>query len=57
MNPKIDKTFYGSITIEGVLYEHDVLILLSGGKVLDSGGSDLKDWLYWFCGIGREPGG
>ena len=30
MNPKIDKTEYGSITIGGVVYDHDVLIRLSG---------------------------
>jgi hypothetical protein len=30
MNPKIDETVFGSISIEGELYEHDVLIRLSG---------------------------
>ena len=30
MRPKIDDTWFGSITIEGELYEHDVLIRLSG---------------------------
>lgn len=30
MIPKIDKTVFGSITVEGVLYDHDVLIRLSG---------------------------
>ena len=31
MNPRIDTTEFGSITIEGAVYEHDVLIRLSGG--------------------------
>ena len=31
MNPKIDSTEFGSITIEGKTYDHDVLIRLSGG--------------------------
>lgn len=30
MKPKIDKTTFGSITIEGELFEHDVLIRLNG---------------------------
>lgn len=30
MNPKIDKTKFGSITIEGEKYENDVLIRLNG---------------------------
>jgi hypothetical protein len=30
MTPRIDKTVFGSITIEGVRYEHDVLISLYG---------------------------
>jgi hypothetical protein len=30
MNPKIDSTDFGSITISGVEYEHDVLIRLDG---------------------------
>ena len=32
MQPKIDRTSFGSITIEGEVFEHDVLIGL-GGKV------------------------
>ncbi len=30
MKPSIDQTTFGSITIEGVRFEHDVLIRLSG---------------------------
>jgi hypothetical protein len=30
MSPRIDKTEFGSITIEGTLYDHDVIIRLSG---------------------------
>ena len=30
MKPRIDKTEFGSITIEGILYDHDVIIRLSG---------------------------
>ncbi|MDW7732366.1 MAG: MTH938/NDUFAF3 family protein [Methanolobus sp.] len=30
MNPKIDSTEFGSITIEGKLYEKDVLVRLNG---------------------------
>ncbi len=30
MRPKIDATWFGSITIEGERYEHDVVIRLSG---------------------------
>jgi hypothetical protein len=30
MKPRIDKTEFGSITIEGTLYDHDVIIRLSG---------------------------
>lgn len=30
MNPKIDSTKFGSITIEGTKYEHDVVIRLDG---------------------------
>ena len=30
MRPKIDDTWFGSITIEGKRYEHDVVIRLSG---------------------------
>lgn len=30
MKPKIDKTKFGSITIEGEKYDHDILIRLSG---------------------------
>lgn len=33
MNPKIEKTKFGSITIAGVEYEHDVLIRLDGKVV------------------------
>lgn len=33
MKPTIDATHFGSITIEGVKYEHDVLIRL-GGEVI-----------------------
>jgi hypothetical protein len=32
MQPRIDRTQFGSVTIDGKLYEHDVLIRL-GGKV------------------------
>jgi hypothetical protein len=32
MRPRIDRTQFGSVTIDGKLYEHDLLILL-GGKV------------------------
>ena len=32
MQPRIDRTRFGSVTIDGRLYEHDVLIRL-GGKV------------------------
>ena len=32
MKPKIDRTMFGSITIEGQIYERDVIIRL-GGKV------------------------
>lgn len=31
MKPKIDKTKFGSITVAGKKYEHDVLIRLGGG--------------------------
>ena len=30
MRPKIDDTWFGSITVEGKRYEHDVVIRLSG---------------------------
>lgn len=30
MRPKIDATWFGSITVEGKRYEHDILIRLSG---------------------------
>lgn len=30
MKPSIDQTAFGSITLEGVCFEHDVLIWLSG---------------------------
>ena len=30
MQPRIDRTQFGSVTIDGKLYEHDVLIRLSG---------------------------
>jgi hypothetical protein len=30
MNPRIDQTAFGSITIEGTLFEHDVIIRLGG---------------------------
>lgn len=30
MRPKIDDTWFGSITLEGERYEHDVIIRLSG---------------------------
>ena len=30
MNPRIDKTSFGSITIDGETYEHDILIRLDG---------------------------
>jgi hypothetical protein len=30
MNPRIDRTMFGSVTIEGKRYERDVLIRLSG---------------------------
>ena len=30
MKPRIDRTEFGSITIEGVLYDHDVVIRMSG---------------------------
>ena len=30
MKPRIDQTSFGSITIEGTVFEHDVLIRLSG---------------------------
>lgn len=30
MKPKIDRTSFGSITIEGEVYDHDVLIRLGG---------------------------
>ena len=30
MKPRIDQTKFGSITIEGTLFEHDVIIRLSG---------------------------
>ncbi len=30
MKPKIDKTKFGSITVEGEKYEHDILIRLNG---------------------------
>lgn len=30
MRPKIDDTWFGSITVEGKRYEHDILIRLSG---------------------------
>lgn len=33
MRPKIDDTWFGSITIEGTRYEHDVIIRLSGKVV------------------------
>jgi hypothetical protein len=32
MQPRIDRTQFGSVTIDGTVYEHDVLIRL-GGKV------------------------
>ncbi len=32
MQPKIDRTMFGSITIDGDVFEHDVLIRL-GGKI------------------------
>ena len=31
MKPRIDQTEFGSITIEGTLFEHDVIIRLQGG--------------------------
>ena len=30
MNPHIDKTSFGSITVEGIEYSHDIVIRLSG---------------------------
>jgi len=30
MQPRIDRTQFGSVTIDGKVYEHDVLIRLSG---------------------------
>jgi hypothetical protein len=30
MRPKIDDTWFGSVTVEGKRYEHDILIRLSG---------------------------
>ncbi len=30
MRPKIDDTWFGSITVEGQRYEHDIIIRLSG---------------------------
>ena len=30
MKPKIDRTQFGSITVEGSVYEHDVILRLSG---------------------------
>ncbi len=30
MKPKIDKTKFGSITVSGKKYEHDILIRLNG---------------------------
>jgi hypothetical protein len=30
MRPKIDDTWFGSITVEGTRYEHDIVIRLSG---------------------------
>jgi hypothetical protein len=30
MRPKIDDTWFGSITVEGKRYEHDIIIRLSG---------------------------
>jgi hypothetical protein len=30
MRPKIDDTWFGSITVEGERYEHDIIIRLSG---------------------------
>lgn len=30
MRPKIDETWFGSITVDGKRYEHDVIIRLSG---------------------------
>lgn len=30
MRPKIDDTWFGSITVEGTRYEHDIIIRLSG---------------------------
>jgi hypothetical protein len=30
MRPKVDDTWFGSITIDGTRYEHDVIIRLSG---------------------------
>jgi hypothetical protein len=30
MQPRIDRTQFGSVTIDGKIYEHDVLIRLSG---------------------------
>jgi hypothetical protein len=30
MRPKIDDTWFGSITVDGTRYEHDILIRLSG---------------------------
>ena len=30
MKPTIDQTDFGSITIEGTVFDHDVLILLNG---------------------------
>ena len=30
MKPKVDKTEFGSITIEGTVFEHDVIIRLDG---------------------------
>ena len=30
MRPKIDDTWFGSITVDGTRYEHDIIIRLSG---------------------------
>jgi hypothetical protein len=30
MRPKIDDTWFGSITVDGKVYEHDIIIRLSG---------------------------
>ena len=30
MRPRIDETWFGSITVEGTRYEHDIIIRLSG---------------------------